>query len=132
VSIRARAALLSASLALAPLTTGAKRVETKPVAPVESKGVKYSAVLNGPDQYVEATEIARGTQLWRIKVFHTYTNPWIEQDLQWVFITDLKLLGRRLFVRDERARCYSVDIGDHRVHKAACSSAFSEDGNARE
>jgi hypothetical protein len=42
-------------------------------------------------------------------------------------ITELKLVDGSLFVRDQKARCYAVDVRDRRVSKAACSSAFPGD-----
>ena len=66
-------------------------------------------------------------ELWRVKVFHTRIKFWMEEDVQWVFITDLKLADEVLLVRDEKARCYAIDIATkHRVRKTPCESAFPE------
>lgn len=92
----------------AAFTAEAKRASAKPVAPVESDGIRYSAIRNGLDQYVAATDIATGRELWKVRIFHTHTKPWVERDVQWVFITDLNLADGSLFVRDEKARCYVV------------------------
>ena len=82
----------------------------RPVSPVVSGGVQYSADGNGQDQYVVATDTTSGKVLWKVKVFHTRIKPWVEEDNQWVFITDLKLVGNSLHVRDERSRCYLIDL----------------------
>ena len=113
-----------AALALATVVAAAKIALPKPAVPVEANGIRYSADCDGRDQYVVATDIASGKQLWKVKVFHTYIKFWIEEDVQWVFITDLKLVDSSLFVRDGKARCYAVDINSHRVRKAPCSAAF--------
>jgi hypothetical protein len=116
--------LWAAVIALAVVSAWAKIAPPKPVAPVESNGVRYSADRDGKDQYVVATDIPTGNQLWKVKVFHTQIKPWIEEDVQWVFITDLKLVNNSLFVRDGKARCYAVDVKNRRVSKASCSDVF--------
>lgn len=73
-----------------------------------------------------ATDIATGKQLWRVKVFHTHIKPWIEEDVQWVFISDLKLVKNSLFVRGGKERCYTVDVKTHAIGKADCSGAFAD------
>jgi len=103
----------------------AKRLAPKPVAPVISGGIRYSAGGNGTDQYVVATDLASGHELWRVKVFHVHIDPWMERDVQDVFITDLKLVDNTLFVRDEKSRCYSIDLAGRQVRKRQCASIFS-------
>jgi len=46
--------------------------------------------------------------------------------VQWVYITDLKLVGSSLFVTDEKSRCYSADVTRRRVAKRQCDSVFSQ------
>ena len=121
-----RAAIICAALAITTVAAEAKRLNPKTVAPVVANGIGYSAEGDGRDQYVVATDAFTGKELWRAKVFHTRIKFWIEEDVQWVFITDLKIVGDLLFVRDERARCHSVDIKTHRVHKAACDAVFAK------
>lgn len=119
-------------LILTLLTPGAeaKRVNPSPVAPVMANGVRYSADGDGRDQYVVATDITTGKELWKVRVFHTSVKFWLEEDVQWVFITNLKVAGNTLLVRDEKARCYSVDLGNHRVKKTFCrSNDWTTDGS---
>ena len=104
----------------------AKIAPPKPVPPVESNGVRYSADRDGKDQYVVATDTTSGRQLWKVKVFHTHIKPWIEEDVQWVFITDLKLLNNSLLVRDGKERCYAVDVKTHAIRKADCIGVFAD------
>ncbi len=62
--------------------------------------------------------------MWKVKVFHNHFKIWIEEDVQWVYITDLKLVDDSLLVRDERSRCYSVDLKKKRVRKRQCDGVF--------
>ena len=104
----------------------AKRVSPKPVAPVISGGIRYSAWGDGRDQYVVAADASTGNRLWRVKVFHTHIKFWVEEDVQWVFITKLKIADNSLFVRDEKSRCYSVDLTRKKVKKQPCGGIFSQ------
>ena len=113
-----------ATLASVTTVAFAKRLPPKPVAPVVANGIRYAVGGDGRDQYVVATDNSSGKELWKAKVFHTEIKPWMEEDVQEVFITDLKLMGNALFVRDEKARCYSVDLKHHGVNHAPCSTAF--------
>ncbi len=121
-----RTLLACAAIALATEVAIAKIAPLKPVAPVESNGVRYAADRDGRDQYVIATDIATGKQLWKVRVFHTHIKFWIEEDVQWIFITDLKLVDNSLFVRDGKARCYTVDIKTRRVRKIICPGVFGQ------
>ena len=68
------------------------------------------------------TEPPRGV---RSRVFHTRTEFWRgEEDNQWVFISDLKLAAKSLLVRDEKNRCYSIELNTKHVKKAQCGSVF--------
>jgi hypothetical protein len=104
----------------------AKRVNPKPVAAVISDRTRYTAQGDGRDQYIVAADDSSGSELWRVKVFHSHIEPWVEEDVQWVFITHLKLAGNALLVRDEKSRCYSVDLTKKRVKKLQCGGAFSQ------
>jgi hypothetical protein len=108
------APLVFVAISFATVTAIAKIPPQKPVPPVESNGVRYAAE---DAEYVSATEIATGKQLWRVRVFHTHIHPWLEPDVQFVFITELKFVDGSLFVRDGKARCYAVDVRNHRVRR---------------
>ena len=124
--VQFRISLALVLVALATVTTFAKKASVKPVPPVESGGVRYSADRDGRNQYVVATDIANGKQLWKIRVFHNHIKPWIEEDVQWVFITALQLANNAVLVRDEKARCYAIDVKTHRVSRTPCNPIFSE------
>jgi hypothetical protein len=112
--------LVVVALLAIPLNLCAKRVAPQPVNPVVSGNIKYSAHGDGRTGYVVATEVATGKELWRAKIFHIQVKPWIEEDNQWIFISDLTLLDNALLVRDERLRCYRVDLATKHVKKSYC------------
>ena len=121
-----RALLVCIVITLATGLAIAKIAPLKPVAPVESNGVRYAAYGDGRDQYVEASDIATGKELWKVKVFHTHIKFWIEEDVQWIFIKELKVVDNLLFVRDGQARCYAVDVKTRRIRKALCTGVFTQ------
>lgn len=103
----------------------AKRVPPKPVAPIVADGIRYSAEGDGKDSYVVATDEASGKSLWKVKVFHTRIKFWRgEEDNQWLFISDLRIAGACLLVRDEKNHCYSIYLNTKRVKKAPCGNTF--------
>jgi hypothetical protein len=114
------AALIVVAVFSIPSGLSAKRLEPKPVKPVVSANIEYSADGDGRTGYVVATQVATGKELWRVKIFHIHVKPWLEEDVQWVFISDLKLLDNTLLVRDEKSRCYRVDLATRHVHKSRC------------
>jgi len=92
----------------------------KPVKPVSANGITYWADADGRKGYVVATETSTDKELWRVKVFKVHIKFWMEEDVQWVYITDLRISGHILLVRDERARCYGVDLRKKGVKRASC------------
>ncbi|HEU5350304.1 MAG TPA: hypothetical protein VFU55_01815 [Terracidiphilus sp.] len=113
-------------LPLVALSAHAKRIPPKPVAPVTNGGIIYSASGDGVDQFVVAKEISSGKELWKVKVFHNHIRFWMEPDVQFVYITHLKLIDNSLFVLDERSRCYSIDLVKKRVKRRKCGGLFSK------
>jgi outer membrane protein assembly factor BamB len=119
-----RSTIVYAIFLILALNAVAKRISPKPAAPVVANGVRYSAEGDGRNQYISAIDISTGKELWRVKVFHTRIKPWLEEDVQWVFISDLKLIDNFIAVRDESARCYALNLKTHRVRKAPCTKVF--------
>ena len=101
-----------------PLGLFAKRADPKPVPPVIQNGVRYSAPNdNGRIGHVVASDVRGGKTLWDIKVFEVEIDPKLEEDVQWVFISELQLRGNSLRVKDEKSRCYSLDLATKKVKK---------------
>jgi len=111
-------------IALLATTLPAKRVPPKLVTPVVFEGVRYAADGDGRDQYVVAEDAATGRVLWKVRIFHTRIRFWVEEDVQWVFISHLKIMNNALIVRDERARCYAVELKRRQVKKYQCDDIF--------
>jgi hypothetical protein len=72
MKLQFRALLVCIVITLATALAIAKIAPLKPVPPVESNGVRYAADRDGRDQYVVASDIATGKELWKVKVFHTH------------------------------------------------------------
>lgn len=103
-------ALVLAALFGSTESAFAKRASPKPVPPVVYKGITYSAPNpGGSENYVIASD-STGTEQFRIKVFDTPIDPRMEEDVQWVFITELKLSGDFLLVEDEKGRCFAINL----------------------
>jgi hypothetical protein len=66
--------------------------------------------------YVLASDSA-GRELFRIKVFDMPIDANLEEDVQWVFITALRLSGGSLLVKDEKGRCYVVNLDNKSVKR---------------
>ena len=115
--------VLSCILAQLAVFAAAKRVAPKPVPPVIANGIRYTVDRDGPDQYVVAQDPATDQVLWKVRVFHTRIDPFKEEDNQWVFIDELKLMNNTLFVKDEKSRCYSIDLSTHAVKKQPCDGS---------
>ena len=111
---------LSIALAVVPLSY-AKRVAPPIVKPVLSNGVEYSARGNGTHAWIAATEVATRNELWTAKVFQIHTHWWKgEEDNQWVYISDLRLEGNTISIKDETDKCYSLDLNTRHVKQATC------------
>jgi hypothetical protein len=107
------------------ISAAAKRVPPKAVAPIVADGIRYSAAGDGKDSYVVATDEASGKTLWKVKVFRTRIEFWRgEEDNQSLFISDLKLAGSFLLVRDEKNRCYRLYLNTKRMKKTSCGDTF--------
>jgi hypothetical protein len=103
------------ALAISVPRSWAKRLAPKPVPPVVYRGTTYSVPNdNGRIGYIVASDSA-GRNLFQIKIFETKIDPNLEEDVQWIFITELKLAGSRLIVTDEKSRCYTVELETNTV-----------------
>jgi len=89
----------------------AKRGPAPDVAPVIYNGLKIVAP-NSPETIgqVEAWDEATHTKVWTKEVFEIEYDPALERDVQWVFITRLKVKGDFLYVTDEKGRSYLLSL----------------------
>jgi hypothetical protein len=95
----------------------AKRTPRPIVNPIVSENIKYSAQGDGRTGYVVANEVITGKELWRVEIFRVHLEPGLEEDVQWVFITELKLVDNALLVKDEKHRCYVLDLSTRQVKR---------------
>jgi hypothetical protein len=107
-------------LTIAPVSP-AKRLPPPNVKPVLFGGVEYSAHGDGTHAWITATEVTTRKELWTAKVFRIHTHWWKgEEDNQWVYISGLKLEPNALLIKDERERCYSLDLNTKGVKRENC------------
>ncbi len=57
---------------------------------------------------MEAWDETTGRQLWRTAVFRNRINPFLEEDVQWIYIKSLQITGGKVLVTDERGRQHYV------------------------
>ena len=123
--IRPPCIVLAATMALFPPFSLGKRAAPKPVLPITQNGVRYSAPNdNGRVALVIASDAKTGKELWRLTIFETKIEPFLEEDVQWVFITRLAFKENSLLVQDEKSRCYRVDLMTRHVTKKSCFWTF--------
>jgi hypothetical protein len=79
------------------------------VIPVSYLGVKYSARVARMG-YVEAYDEKTGLKLWEKKVYDVKIDPYVEEDVQWVFIKELKIENQQLIVTNTNDEVYSITI----------------------
>jgi hypothetical protein len=95
----------------------AKRLAPKEVEPVVYNGVKYIAPHWGYEYgwkqnggYIQAWDIKTGKKLWEKRVYEIKYDPWLEKDVQDVFITSLSIEDGKLVVINEEGRKYKIAI----------------------
>jgi hypothetical protein len=103
----------------------AKRIPPPKVIPVTQAGITYSAAGDGRSGYVIASDARTGSELWRVKIYHVHINPFMEEDVQWIYISGLKLSGNDLLIRNEAARCYRLDLEKKSVRSYRCTEELS-------
>src|SRR5690349_21720763 len=103
--MRYLAALVWVWSVLMPLQAHAKRTPAPVVEPVLHAGRRYTVPNDdGRRGYLQVWDVKTGKLLGEITVFRNPINPFLEEDVQWVFIKKLSIQGRHLIVWDERDR----------------------------
>ena len=92
----------------------AKRSPPKFVEPVTVAGVTFSAP-GWPIGIVIATDASSNRELWRQRIYAIRYDRTLEQDVQDVFITSLKLRGNVLVITNERGECFVLDLSTRKV-----------------
>ncbi len=113
-----------------PAAVLAKRVPAPVVEPITHEGVRYTVPNDkGTKGYVVARDAATGKQLWTKTVFRKCICPFLEHDVQWVFIKQMRLEGGRLVIVNERREAYSLDLKTRRVKKLKRRTGSQRKGN---
>jgi outer membrane protein assembly factor BamB len=86
----------------------AKRAAPRYVIPIVYQGIEYRA-LHSKMGYVEARDVETGERLWKRRIYNERVKPWLEADVQWVFITDLKIQNGKLVVTNKNGNRYIVN-----------------------
>jgi hypothetical protein len=110
--------LAAAGLLASPAQTWAKRIPAPKVEPVLYEGIRYAAPNNnGRRAYIEAWDERSGKKLWAKTIFRNWIWPWLEEDVQWVYIQELRVQNDKLIVIAERERRYSMDLKTGKIRK---------------
>ncbi|MBN1917350.1 MAG: hypothetical protein JW889_05530 [Verrucomicrobia bacterium] len=101
----------------------AARTKPKDVEPVRYEGVEYRAP-HSKMGHVEAWDISTGKKLWETRVYSLWIKPWLEADVQWVFITELDVRDGKVWVTNERGKCYALDLKSGKVRRSSWKYVF--------
>ncbi|HEY0714058.1 MAG TPA: hypothetical protein VGF45_15365, partial [Polyangia bacterium] len=66
-------------------------------------------------RHVQAVDKKSGKPLWLREVYRVKVDPQLEGDVQDVFITGLRVRGRKLIVENERKERFEMDLASGRV-----------------
>lgn len=94
-----------------PSAAFAKRRDPNSVPPVVWQGVEYRAPLDVEHMgHVQAFDLASGRKLWETKVYHVWIIPLLEEDVQWVFISNMEVQGGTLLVKNEKGHSFRLNL----------------------
>ncbi len=118
IATRSLSRLVLVAALVLPMAAFAKRIPAPIIEPVVHEGVRYTVPNDrGTVGYVVASDVATGKQLWKKTIFRDCICPFFEQDVQWVFIRQMRLDGDRLIFVSERDKSYALDLKTRRVKK---------------
>lgn len=109
-------AVLAIGFVLAASPAYAKRLPPKPVPPVSANGIEFSAPHDVLMGLVVATDIKSGAVIWRRQVYSVKIDPSLEEDIQWCFITSIKVEHGNLVVNNERGYIYRINLRTLQVY----------------
>jgi hypothetical protein len=94
-------------LATISSTALAKRGPIPTVAPIECNGVRYVAPNDdGKREYIQAFNIVTGELLQETTLKRNMIWPWLEGDVQVVYIISIQIKDEMLFISDEKRRVF--------------------------
>jgi len=99
------------STALVSLAVAAKWTPPPNVPPVTYEGIVYKAPNdNGRVAHIEAYDASTGKRLWKKTVFRNFIWPFLEEDVQWVYIREMKVENNKLAIVDEHGKTYYIHL----------------------
>jgi hypothetical protein len=103
-----------------PVIVFGKRAAPRKVEPVETATLRIIAPLDdGRVGRIQVFDRSDGRLLWSLVVFENRIDPALEEDVQWRFITSLKLVDDHLEISAEGGTRYRVNLGTRRIEKLA-------------
>ena len=111
--------MVAVAILLMPCVANAKRGPHPKVDPVDYNGARYTAHTDDHWETVEAADIKTGKQLWVVKIYRNNILPFMEEDVQWVFIKDMFILDGKLIIISEDSRAFDLNLADQSVQKLA-------------
>ena len=106
-----RVVLMVCATVLLSGSASAKRAAPAKVEPVINEGVRYVVPNDdGRRAYIEAWDVRTNKKLWDLTVFTNRTDPKLEEDVQWVFISKLRVQDGTLMVTSEHGKTYQIDL----------------------
>jgi hypothetical protein len=113
--------LLAIAFLFFPANSYALRIAPKPVLPIDHNDVIYSAphsfLLLGDSNeqnqiggYILARDKKTKRIKWLVQIYVTEFSKNLEEDVQIVCITEIKMDGELLMIKDEKGRTFSLNI----------------------
>lgn len=107
---------------ITPINLYAKRKFPEDVQSVTHAGIRYEAPhfdvkrkQNGG--YIKAFDQNTNKHLWTVQIYKTTYQSSVEQDVQDIFITSIKIKERTLFIYDEKNRIFQLNLKDKTVKR---------------
>jgi len=95
-----------------------KRGAPPKIAPVIYEGIRYEAPNDdGRRAYVQARDSTTNKLLWEVTVFQNHINPLMEEDVQHVYIKEMKIREGKLMLIAENSHAFSLDLKTHEIRK---------------
>ena len=100
-----------ATFSFLPLVALAKRIPAPKVEPVVYDEIQYIAPNdNGRREYIHALDAKTGKLLKEITLKKNFIRFWIEEDIQWFYITKMEVREGCLVVTDEKNREFKMKL----------------------
>ena len=110
--------ILALLVVIMPAAVYAKRGAPPKVAPIVYEDVRYIAPNDdGRRAYIQAWDTKTNKRLWELTVFKNHINPFMEEDVQHVYIKKMEIHEGKLILSAEDLHIYSLDLKTHEVKK---------------